>query len=158
MKPPAGNGGRPGGRDGRVERRSRSEIYLHLVWATYRRMPLLTGELERAAYACIMEEAKKAGCDVLALGGMPDHVHVAVRVPTTIAPAALVKAMKGVSSTVVRRQVLPGETFGWQDGYGAFSFSRSHRERVVAYVRNQKRHHAEASTWLEWEGSESTHD
>jgi len=134
-----------------MERRSRSEIYLHFVWATYRRMPLVTDEIERAVYACIVESARKEGCEILAVGGMPDHVHVAAKVPPRVAPAMLVKQMKGISSTLVRKQLLPGETFGWQDGYGAFSFSRSHRERVVAYIRNQKRHHAEAAIWAEWE-------
>lgn len=146
MKPPAGKGGRPAGRSGeRLERASRSEIYLHLVRATYRRMPLVTGDVERAVYACIMDQARKAGCELLAIGGMPDHVHVAVRVPPTAAPATLAKQMKGVSSTMIRTQVRPGEFFGWQDGYGAFSFSRSHVERVVAYVRNQKTHHGASS-------------
>ena len=130
-------------------------MYLHFVWATYRRMPLVVEEIERAVYACILEEARKAGCEVLAIGGMPDHVHVAVHAPATVAPAVLARQMKGVSSTLVRREVRPGDTFGWQDGYGVFSFSRSHRDRVVAYIRNQKRHHLEASTWGEWEPADA---
>lgn len=132
---------------------SRTELYVHMVWATYRRMPLVVGDVEQAVYASIKREAQDMGCEILAIGGMPDHVHVALRMATTVAPAQLAKKVKGVSSTLVRREILPGETFGWQDGYGAFSFSRSHCEKVIAYVRNQKRHHESSTTWNAWEPS-----
>ena len=88
---------------------------------------------------------------MLAIGGMPDHVHLAVRVPATVAPFKLMNQVKGVSSALVRKQLLSGELFGWQDGYAVFSFSRSHRERVVAYIRCQERHHATGELWKEWE-------
>jgi putative transposase len=127
------------------------QIYLHFVWATYRRMALVTSDLEPAVHACIVGEAKRAECEVLVIGGMPDHLHLAVRLPTTLAPAELARRAKGVSSTMVRKTLRPGEFFGWQDGYGVFSFSHSHRERVVAYIRNQKRHHARQSIWAPWE-------
>lgn len=129
---------------------SRAEVYLHFVWATYRRLPLLTPGVEQAVYRCILRQVRDAGCEVLAIGGMPDHVHLAVRMATTAAPADLAQRAKGVSSTVARR-MLGGDTFGWQDGYGVFSFSRSHARRVVAYVRNQRRHHGAADLWPEWE-------
>jgi REP element-mobilizing transposase RayT len=134
-----------------MERFSRAEIYLHLIWATYRRIPVLVGDAERVAYACIVREVKRAGCKLLAIGGMPDHVHVALALAPSIAPARLVQQMKGVSSAAVRTQVLLGEPWGWQDGYGAYSFSRSHMDRVISYVRNQKQHHRSDSTWPAWE-------
>ncbi|CAN5727375.1 IS200/IS605-like element ISEc46 family transposase [soil metagenome] len=132
-------------------RQSMAEIYLHFVWATYQRMPLLGDDVERAVYACIAGECKRLRCEVLAIGGMPDHVHLAVRVPATVAPFKLMNQVKGVSSALVRKQLLSGELFGWQDGYAVFSFSRTHRERVVAYIRCQERHHATGELWKEWE-------
>lgn len=132
-------------------RQSRAEIYLHFVWATYQRMPLLRAEVERGVYACVMDECRRLRCEVLAIGGMPDHVHLAVRVPATVAPSKLMNQVKGVSSALVRNQLPPGELFGWQDGYAVFSFSRSQRERVVAYIRNQEQHHAKGDLWNAWE-------
>lgn len=62
--------------------------------------------------------------------------------------------VKGISSTVAReRLVNPGGTFAWQEGYGVFSFSRSHLSKVVAYIRNQRTHHGAGTLWVEWERS-----
>lgn len=132
-------------------RRSKVEIYLHLVWATRGREPWLTGTTLRAAHRCIQSEAQELGCDVLALGGMPDHVHLLAKVPSSVSAAALAKQVKGVSSRLVSERVAPGSGFGWQEGYGVFSVSRSHVKRVKAYVLNQEAHHATGHTWPEWE-------
>ena len=59
--------------------------------------------------------------------------------------------MKGVSTNFVRDQLQTGEPFNWQDGYGVFSVSRSHVKRVIAYVENQKQHHASNKLWSERE-------
>ena len=129
-----------------------SQIDLHFVWATYQRLPLIEASIERAILACIAREAGRSGCDVLAIGGMPDHVHLAIWLPTKLAPATLMQRVKGVSSGYARsRLVAPGNTFAWQDGYGAFSFGRRHRDRVIAYILDQKRHHASGRLWEPWE-------
>ena len=132
-------------------RRSKSEIDLHFVWATYRRMPLVTPACEQAIYACILGEARRHDCDVLALGGMPDHVHLALTMPPKSSPATLMRCIKGVSSTFVRQTLAPGAFFGWQDGYAVFAVCRSHRETVVSYIRGQKQHHKSGVTLPEWE-------
>ena len=134
-----------------MNRHSKAEIYLHFVWATYRRLPLITLDVEPRLYACILSEVRKAGCETLALGGMPDHVHLAARLPPTISATKLMQQVKGVSSLCGRDLVGPGGLFSWQDGYGVYSFSRSHRVKVIAYVQNQKRHHATQHLWTEWE-------
>lgn len=135
-----------------VARRYRTEICLHFVWATHLRLPLVTPDIEQGVYACILNQVKELGCTALAIGGIPDHLHLAVTMAPTIAPSAFMQRVKGVSSAFVRDQlVTPGDTFAWQHGYGAFSFSRSHRERVIEYITNQKRHHAEGNLWTAWE-------
>ncbi len=130
---------------------SHAEIYLHFVWGTMRRLPMLVGAVEQAVLASIAEEAHAAGAEVLAIGGMPDHVHVAARLRATVAPAELMRRVKGVSSTTGRVTAGNRGAFSWQDGYGVFSFSRSHLDQVTAYVRNQKRHHASGKLWEPWE-------
>ncbi len=78
---------------------------------------------------------------------MADHVHLVVQVPPILAAAMLVKGVKGSSSTFARRELAEISAFKWQEGYGAFSVSRSHLKQVIAYVKNQKRHHAEGKLW-----------
>ncbi|MGI4787240.1 MAG: IS200/IS605 family transposase [Janthinobacterium lividum] len=132
-------------------RRSKTEIDLHFVWATYRRMPLVTLEWEQAIYASILQEARKQRCQVLALGGMPDHIHLALTMPAFCCPSTLMRCIKSVSSTFVRQKLGQGEFFGWQDCYAVYSVCRTHRETVISYIRNQKQHHAEEATRTEWE-------
>jgi putative transposase len=57
-------------------RRSKVEVGIHIVWATYNRMPLLTKFVEEAVYSFILHEAQALKCEVLAAGGMPDHIHL----------------------------------------------------------------------------------
>ena len=127
---------------------SRLEYYLHLVWSTYQREPLLTGETEALVYACIRAEAQRMGCAVLALGGLRDHLHLVVEPPGMLAPAQIVKQVKGVSSRFVNDK---GIAFKWQAGYSGFSLSRPHLRAAVPYVENQKRRHASGDLWPDWE-------
>ena len=118
---------------------------MHVVWATRERYPYLTPEVERAVYRCIHQETDELRCSILAIGGMPDHVHLLVKLPPTVSIAKLVKTIKGCTSNL-----MGGELY-WQAGYGVFSISRSHVDRVVKYIKNQKQHHADGSFWPEWE-------
>ena len=139
--------------------RSKAEIYLHFVWATHQRLPLVTEAAEQAAYACILKEAQKQDCEVLALGGMPDHVDLLLKMPPKQSPSFLMQRIKGGSSAFVRdRLMAPGDFFGWQDNYGVFSVSRNHTRRVVEYVQNQKQHHAAGLTHPEWEETSEPDD
>ena len=84
-------------------------------------------------------------CVVLAIGGMPDHVHLPVRMPATIAPADLIQEVNGSSSHAMNHQNAPAQHFGWQGGYGMFSVSVNVLEAVSAYIRAQKQRHADSS-------------
>jgi putative transposase len=132
-------------------RQSKAEIYLHLVWTTLRREPWLVPEVSRAVYRCLTQEAERLGCDVLALGGTADHVHLAVKQPTRLAVARLMNQIKGVSSHFVHDQMPSLDGFAWQEGYGVFSIGRNQIAPVIEYIANQERHHAEGSTHARWE-------
>ena len=125
--------------------RSKAEVYLHLVWGTWRREPLISDDMEQRLYACITREAEFLGCTVYAVNGMPDHVHIVVKLPTTVTIAKLAKQVKGSSSTLARNQLSLSGFFGWQDRYAAFSVSRWDLKKVLEYVRNQKAHHQNGS-------------
>jgi REP element-mobilizing transposase RayT len=134
-------------------RRAKAEVYLHFVWATQGRQPWLTPERTPPVYRCIVGVAERLGCVVLAVGGMPDHVHPAVRLPPRLAVAQLAQQVKGASSKLAgdldRR-----ERFRWQEGYGVFSLSRPHLSKVIAYIESQPRHHsAGGRPWPDLEGT-----
>lgn len=131
--------------------RDRLGLYLHLVWATWDRLPLIAAQIERRLYRNIDSQAQAMDCSVLALNGMPDHVHLLVRFPATIAVADLVKQVKGVSSQFVGATLTPGTFFKWQGSYGAFTVSRWDVDKIKGYIDRQKDHHASGSVIPEFE-------
>jgi putative transposase len=132
-------------------RRNKLSIFLHLVWATWDRLPMITPDIERRLYREIESEAIKMRCIVLALNGMADHVHVVLIMPTTVTIADLTKQLKGASSHFVNEVLRPELPFKWQGSYGAFTVSRWDVDKIVAYVKNQKQHHADTTLLPEWE-------
>ena len=124
-----------------------TELYLHCVWATWDRLPLITDGIEARVYAAIRSKSDELQCPCLAIGGMPDHMHVLMRLHTTVAVADLIKGIKGASSHLITHMVQPGEFFKWQGAYGAFTVSKSDVPQVMAYVERQKQHHAGNELW-----------
>jgi len=122
-------------------RRDTLALYIHLVWATWDRLPLITPAIELLLHRVIASEAQKMGCTLLALNSVPDHLHILVRIPGTVTVAELVKQLKGMSSHFVNHTLKPDQPFKWQGFYGAFSVSRWDVERIVAYIQRQKEHH-----------------
>ena len=123
-------------------RRSKVEVYTHFVWTTKYRADRLTPELERRIYRCMVSEAQTMGCCVLAIGGMPDHVHLLVRMPAHRTIMETVKQVKGASGKLYNEiRAENTERFYWQDGYGCFSLWHTQLEKAVAYVHNQKQRH-----------------
>jgi putative transposase len=133
------------------QRQSKTRVYLHLVWATYERLPLLTPDIEREVYRCIESEAVRLKCKILAIGGMPDHVHLAVKLPATIDYSRLMNQIKGVSSHFVHDRLPGHEGFKWQSGYAAYSIDPDRLDVVIAYINNQKTHHSDNTFNPVWE-------
>jgi REP element-mobilizing transposase RayT len=128
-----------------------TELYLHGVWATWDRLPLIMPEIEADLYSSIRAKCDELKCPCLAIGGMPDHVHVLVRLHTTVAVADLLKGIKGASSHLITHVVQPGGSFRWQGGYGAFTVGKPDAPAVTAYIEHQKQHHAGNELWDDWE-------
>jgi putative transposase len=125
-----------------------TKLYLHLVWSTLGRAPLLIEEVERTVYRVILAKSKELDCGVMALGGYYDHVHVLLKFPTKHSIALMVRALKGASSYVM------GEHLRWQGGYGAFTLRESEVAVVQNYIQRQKEHHSRNDLVHEWETSE----
>ena len=83
----------------------------------------------------------------LAIGGTADHVHLLLSLPTTLSVSKAMQLLKGNSSKWLRETFpeLQLQGFAWQEGFGAFSYSRSQLETVIRYIQNQQKHHAKKS-------------
>jgi len=111
------------------------------VWATWDRLPLLTGEIRPTVYDCMQAECTGLGVDLVAIGGIEDHVHVLVRTPPSISVSYLVQQLKGVSSHMVNHTIPKDYAFRWQGAYGAFSVSKRLVPLARNYIAHQEEHH-----------------
>lgn len=125
-----------------------SEINLHLTWHTKLSRPLLTPDVETLARQCLREKAAALGGVFLhEIGGIETHVHLAVSIEPTVTISELVGALKGYASHEVNRRLgMAAKALEWQSGYGVVSFGTGDLPWVVAYVRNQREHHATGGT------------
>ena len=128
-----------------------THVYVHYVWATWDREPMLEPDLEGPVHGCIRAEAQKLRCEPIAVGGTEDHVHLLVRLSATVSVAEVAKQVKGASSHLVTHVVAPMRGFKWQGTYGAFSVSQTDVPRIRRYIERQKEHHAAGSALPEWE-------
>ena len=128
-----------------------TQLYLHCVWSTWDRLPLLEPDVERVVYAAITGKCQALRCEPIAIGGMPDHVHVLLRLATTISIADLLKEVKGSASHLLTHRPGRNQFFKWQGGYGAFTLAKDDVSVVKSYVLRQKEHHADNSLLTEWE-------
>src|SRR5205823_293157 len=119
------------------------EIYLHVVWRTKDNMPLLVPKVQAAAYHHIRGKLiNTPGVCLHEIGGIEDHVHVAVSVAPTVLICDLVGQIKGASAHYVNHTVGGGQTIlQWQSGYGVVSFGGKNLDWVRSYIRDQRRHH-----------------
>ena len=139
-------------------RESLVQLYVHIVWSTWDRLPLIAPELEQAIYACIQSECKALNTEPIAIGGTCDHVHLLARIPASLSVSALVKQVKGSSSHLVTHVLSPLAAFKWQGGYGAFSVSPDRVPVVRSYVVDQKMHHGDGTTDVRWEADFAPED
>lgn len=123
-----------------------SQVFLHFVWATLRREPVLTEDLRRQVFQVIAAKCREVHCEPIAVGGTEDHVHVLLHVPPIMAPAELMKTLKGSTSHLITHQLQTGLNFRWQSGYGVLSVSKKHVPAVQAYILNQEARHREGKT------------
>jgi REP element-mobilizing transposase RayT len=117
-----------------------SSLY-HCVFSTKERRQLITPELEERLWPYLGGIARDNGIKALAIGGVDDHVHLLLSLPSTLAIAKVIQLVKGNSSKWVHETFPQMSHFSWQEGYGAFSIGVSQIEATVTYVQNQKTHH-----------------
>jgi len=137
---------------------SRCIFYFHVVWATQHREPMLTEEREPHVYRLIVSLAQELKVEILAINGMPDHIHVLMKTGAVVNMPDMVKQIKGISSAMLNRMMQPTERFRWHAGYYAATVTPSHIPKIAAYIHGQKEHHAAGTTHEFWERTETSED
>jgi REP element-mobilizing transposase RayT len=115
------------------------EIYLHIIFSTKERLSLIKTEIESRLHSYICGIAIKRKCTILKINGMDDHIHIALKIHQDVPLSTLMKELKSYSSGWIKKEGYP--EFSWQEGYGAFSCSKSLLEELLNYIENQKMHH-----------------
>jgi putative transposase len=118
---------------------SLSFILVHIVFSTKDRRPVLNGSVRSDLHAYLATLVRDKKCDCFRVGGVADHVHLAVRLHATKSLAKLIEDLKTCSSKWLKTQGV--ETFAWQRGYGAFSVSPADAGALISYIEQQETHH-----------------
>jgi putative transposase len=127
------------------------QLYLHVVFSTKNRNPLISVGLEKSLYSFIWSVVVDNDCTPLMINGMPDHVHLLLKMDSKISLSDLMRLIKGKSSRFLSTHYKFLDGFEWQRGYAAFSVSSKDVDRVSVYIKNQKEHHREDSIIGEFE-------
>jgi len=118
-----------------------TKIHLHIVFAVKGRASIISSSWKDQLYAYITGIIQNNGHKVLAINGMKDHVHVFIGFRPNQALSELMRCVKRDSTAWINQKRLTAGKFSWQEGYGAFSYSESHIEKVIEYINNQEKHH-----------------
>ena len=116
-------------------------VNLHLIWSTKRRRGLIRPEWSGRLHAFLGSISQSRKAKLIEANSEPDHIHLYVSMPSTISIADLINAYKSNSSRWIHQNFSNCKLFSWQEGYAAFSVSRSQEKSVIEYIRNQKKHH-----------------
>jgi REP element-mobilizing transposase RayT len=119
-----------------------------VVFSTKHREPLLQDPIPDRLHGFIGGIIRNHGGALIAAGGMPDHLHLLIHMPTNLAIADLMREVKATTSAWIKREF--SIDFAWQDGYGAFSVSASALDAVKDYIANQADHHKQRDSKAEF--------
>jgi REP element-mobilizing transposase RayT len=122
-----------------------SQLYIQIVFAVKGRESLIDPIWEDKLYRYITGIVTNKGQKMLAINGMPDHIHMLLSIAPTCSISDLVREVKKASNDFINRNKYLRFPFKWQSGFGAFSYSQSSLDKVILYIKNQKQHHKKRS-------------
>jgi len=125
-----------------------TQLYIQFVFSPKYREACIKDEWKYLLYQYIIGTVENHEHKVLAINGMSDHIHLFIGLNPKESLSELIKIVKGFSSKWINEKGFLKRKFEWQEGFGAFSYSRSHIDAVVKYIQNQEIHHAQ-KTFLE---------
>ena len=118
-----------------------TQLHVQFVFAVQNRACLIQPSWEEELFKYITGIVKNHKHKMLAINGMPDHVHIFLGLHPTQSISSLMQTVKGESSEWINKKRFVSGRFQWQEGYGAFSYSHDRVNQIVNYVLNQKDHH-----------------
>ena len=118
-----------------------SQIYIQVVFAVKGRDSVIHSSWEEELYKYISGIVRNKEQKMLAINGMPDHIHFFIGMKPSCCLSDLVREIKKSSNEFIKEKGFTKFKFQWQEGYGAFSYSHSALDNVIAYIKNQKQHH-----------------
>lgn len=122
-----------------------SQIYIHIIFAVKGRDSLIHTSWEDELYKYISGIVKNKGQKMLAINGMPDHIHFLIGMKPSCCLSDLIREVKKSSNEFINQNKLSIINFQWQNGYGAFSYNHSSLDYIIKYINNQKEHHKKQS-------------
>jgi len=128
-----------------------TKVWIHAVWGTKNREPVLISEVRKLLFSHIKEYARSKEIFILCINGHVDHVHCLFALNTELALAKTMQLLKGESSHWANEQKLVKPKLFWADEYFAASVSESVLEKVKAYINNQEEHHRKMTFLQEYE-------
>jgi putative transposase len=117
------------------------QVYLQTVFAVKYRNAVLYPKWRPDLFAVIGNLINETHCKTIIVGGVEDHVHCFLGLKPSVSISELMKTVKSKSSKYINDNKLTLDRFEWQEGYGVFSYSQSHIDRVYKYILNQENHH-----------------
>lgn len=117
------------------------QLYYHFIWATHSRDPQLFRELRPAFPKLLHEEAEKRGGIPPRHNATPDHVHLLVLLPPTLAVSEFLGQLKGATAFRANQELSPKFKIRWQEGYGAITLRKDEIDAVARYIDHQVEHH-----------------
>lgn len=127
-----------------------SQIYIQVVFAVKGRDSLIHKSWEEELYKYITGIVRNKEQKMLAINGMPDHLHFFIGMKPSCCLSDLVREIKKSSNDFIRDKKFSKFKFQWQEGYGAFSYSHSNMDNVIKYIVNQKEHHRNKTFKVEY--------
>ena len=118
-----------------------TQIHIQAVFTVQNKHCVIRNNWEEELFQYITGIIQNNGHKVLAINGMPDHVHIFFGMRPNQTLSDLLQDIKGSSSKWINKKQFVNGKFSWQAGFGAFSYSKSHVDNVINYIKNQKTHH-----------------
>lgn len=134
-----------------------TQIIYQIVIGTRYREKVLTKNNREELFKFINGILQNKKCVLYQVNGVEDHIHIVTHIHPTVALASLVKDIKLACSLFIKENNLFPHFRGWQDGYGAFTYSLKEKDRLIAYVQNQEEHHKRKTFLDEYKKLLETH-
>lgn len=126
------------------------QIYIHIIFSVKARQHLLPKSKKTELHRYIAAVINNNNCKPILINSMPDHIHIFVGLHPSVSISTLVKDIKLATNQLINKRKWIRGKFAWQKGFGVFSYSHSHIDRVYKYIENQEKHHTKQSFQKEY--------